>query len=114
MGTLRQTRELGRGRRPKIREALASYTVVNLNSDFQKQVNISHIKEIKSTKLGGDPKVESKQTTLFQINDINTLKVGPQSFPASGSFQMSQFFISGGHSIGVSASASVLPMDTQD
>ena len=33
-----------------------------------------------------------------------------QSFPASGSFQMSQFFESGGQSIGVSASASVLPM----
>ena len=38
----------------------------------------------------------------------------PQSFPASGSFQMSQFFISGGQSIGVSASISVLPMNTQD
>ena len=37
-----------------------------------------------------------------------------QSFPASGSFQMSQFFTSGGHSIGVSASASVLPMNIQD
>ena len=37
-----------------------------------------------------------------------------QSFPASGSFQMSQFFESGGQSIGVSASASVLPMNTQD
>ena len=36
-----------------------------------------------------------------------------QSFPASGSFQMSQFFASGGQSIGVSASASVLPMNTQ-
>ena len=36
------------------------------------------------------------------------------SFPASESFQMSQFFISGGQSIGVSASASVLPMNTQD
>ena len=36
------------------------------------------------------------------------------SFPASGSFQMSQFFISGGQSIGVSASASVPPMNTQD
>ena len=33
-----------------------------------------------------------------------------QSFPASGSLQMSQFFASGGQSIGVSASASVLPM----
>jgi len=38
----------------------------------------------------------------------------PQSFPASGSFPMSQLFASGGQSIGVSASASVLPMNTQD
>ena len=38
----------------------------------------------------------------------------PQSFPASGSFQMSQLFTSGGQSIGVSASASVLPMNIQD
>ena len=37
----------------------------------------------------------------------------PQSFPASGSFPMSQFFTSGGPSIGVSASASVLPMNIQ-
>ena len=38
----------------------------------------------------------------------------PQSFPASGSFQMSQLFTWGGQSIGVSASTSVLPMNTQD
>ena len=38
----------------------------------------------------------------------------PQSFPASGSFQMSQLFASGGQSIGVSASASVLPVNIQD
>ena len=37
-----------------------------------------------------------------------------QSFPASGSFPVSQLFTSGGPSIGVSASASVLPMNTQD
>ena len=37
-----------------------------------------------------------------------------QSFPASGSFQMSQFFASGGQIIGVSASGSVLPMNIQD
>ena len=37
-----------------------------------------------------------------------------QSFPASGSFQMSQLFASSGQSIGVSASTSVLPMNTQD
>ena len=38
----------------------------------------------------------------------------PQSFPASGSFPMNQLFTSGGQSIGVSASASVLPVNTQD
>ena len=38
----------------------------------------------------------------------------PQSLPASGSFPMSQLFASGGQSFGVSASASVLPMNTQD
>ena len=38
----------------------------------------------------------------------------PQSFPASGSFQMSQLFTSGGQSIGVPASTSVPPMNTQD
>ena len=37
-----------------------------------------------------------------------------QSLPGSGSFPMSQFFTSGGQSIGVSASASVPPMNTQD
>ena len=45
--------------------------------------------------------------------------VGPfssrlQSFPASGSFLVSQFFTSGGQSIGASASASVLPVNIQD
>ena len=38
----------------------------------------------------------------------------PQSFPASGYFHVSQLFASGGQSIGVSASTSVLPMNTQD
>ena len=38
----------------------------------------------------------------------------PQSLPASGSFPMSQFFASGGQSIGVSALASVLPKKSQD
>ena len=38
----------------------------------------------------------------------------PQSFPALGSFQKSQLFAAGGQSIGVSASTSVLPMNTRD
>ena len=37
-----------------------------------------------------------------------------QSFPVSGSFQMSQFFAGGGQSTGVSASTSVLPLNIQD
>ena len=37
-----------------------------------------------------------------------------QSFRASGSFQMSQFFASGGQSIGLSASTSILPVNIQD
>ena len=42
------------------------------------------------------------------------LLLSPQSFPASGFFQMSQLFASGGQSIGVSASTSILTMNTQD
>ena len=38
----------------------------------------------------------------------------PQSFPVSGSFQVSQLFTADGQSIGISASTSVLPMNTQD
>ena len=38
----------------------------------------------------------------------------PQSFPASGSFQMSQLFISGGQNTGVSALTPAIPMNTQD
>ena len=46
------------------------------------------------------------------ISSSVTLFSCVQSFPASGSFQMSQFFASGGHSIGVSASG--LPLNIQD
>ena len=42
------------------------------------------------------------------LSSVVSFSSCPQSFPASGSFQMSQFFASGGQSIGVSASASVL------
>ena len=60
----------------------------------------------------------SERTSYFNFTTISS-SVIPfssclQSFPASGSFQMSQFFTSGGQRIGVSASTSVLPMNTQD
>ena len=63
---------------------------------------------------------ESTQTHVHRVGDgiQPSYSVVPfssclQSFPASGSFQMSQLFTSGGQSIGVSASTSVLPMNTQ-
>ena len=66
------------------------------------------------------PGVYPNSCTLSQwCHPTNSSSVVPfsshlQSFPASGSFQMSQLFASGGQSIGVSASASVLQMNTQD
>ena len=50
------------------------------------------------------------QTILSSVIPFSCI----QSFPASGSFPRSQFFPSGGQSIGVSASASALPMNIQD
>ena len=48
------------------------------------------------------------------LSSVITLSSHLQSFPASGSFPMSQFFTSGGLSIGVSATTSVLPMNIQN
>ena len=60
-----------------------------------------------------------KLMSIMSVMPSNHLILVPfssclQSFPASGSFPMSQFFTSGGQSIGVSASASALPMNVQD
>ena len=57
------------------------------------------------------------QTHVHWVSDAILccpLLLPPSIFPRSGSFQMSQFFTSGGQSIGVSASASVLPVNIQD
>ena len=66
--------------------------------------------------------LELAQTHVHRVSDTiqpshplsSPFSSCPQSFPASGFFQMNQFFESGGQSIGVSASASVLPMNIQD
>ena len=65
------------------------------------------------------PRVYSNSCPLTEWCSTISSSVVPlssrlQSYPASGSFQMSQFFISGGQSTGVSASASVLLMNIQD
>jgi len=64
---------------------------------------------------------EFTKTHVHRVGDaiqpshpLSSLSPPTLSFPASESFQMSQFFASGGQSIGVSASASVLPMSIQD
>ena len=62
--------------------------------------------------------LEFTQTPIHWVGDdiqpSHPLSSCLQSFPASRSFPMSQFFASGGQRIGVSASASVLPMNIQD
>ena len=56
--------------------------------------------------------IESKMPAIS--SSVIPFSSCPQSLPASGSFPVSQFFASGGQNIGVSASASVLPMNIQD
>ena len=63
--------------------------------------------------------LEFTQTHVHRVSDAISSSVFPfssclQSVPASGSFPVSHLFTWGGQSIGVSASASVLPMNTQD
>ena len=66
------------------------------------------------------PRVYSNSSPLSQwyhptiSSSVTPFSSHLQSFPVSGSFLKSQFFASGGQSIGVSASVSVLPMNTQD
>ena len=68
---------------------------------------LHHLQEFAQTHVHwvGDPTISSSVVPFSSC---------PQSFPASESFLMSQFFAWGGQSNGVSASASVLPMNTQD
>ena len=56
--------------------------------------------------------IESVDSTLS--SSVVPFSSCPQFFPASGSSQMSQLFTSGGQSIGISVSTSILPMNIQD
>ena len=58
--------------------------------------------------------IESVMPSIHLLSSVVPFSSCPQSLPASGSFPMSQLFASGGQSFGVSVSASVLPMNTQD
>ena len=98
------------------------------------KVNQLSVQSVSRVQLFATPWTEACQASLSITNSWSLLKlmsiklVMPskisssvipfsshlQSFPASGSFQMSQFFATGGQSIRVSASASVFPMNIQD
>ena len=60
------------------------------------------------------PRPLSRWCYLIISSSVVPFSSCPQSFPASGSFQMSNLFASGGQSIGISTSTSILPMNTQD
>ena len=99
-----------------------------INSEFSSGQSLSCVW------LFETPWIAARQASLSITNSRNLLKLMsielvihptisssvvpfsscPQSFPASGYFQMSQLFASGGQSIGVSASTSVFPMNIQD
>ena len=66
--------------------------------------------------LPSPPKPMSTESVMPSNLSSSVIHFFPcnQSFPASGSFQMSQLSASGGQSIGLSASTSVPPMNTQD
>ena len=98
------------------------------------KVQFSSVQSLSRVRLIATPWITACQASLSITNSRSLLKLMsiesvmpsnhlilcvpfsacPQSFPASGSFQMSQLFVSGGQSIGVSAPTSILPMNTQD
>ena len=97
---------------------------------FELLLNFSSVQSLSRVWLFVTPRTAAHQASLSITNSQSLLKlmsiqsVMPskhiilchplQSFPESGFFPMSQFFTSGGQSIGVSALASVLPMNIQD
>ena len=91
---------------------------------------LSSVQSLSDVRFFGTPWTAAHHVSLSITNSWSLLKLRwchpsisssivlfsscPQSFPASGSFPTGQFFASGDQSIGVSASASVLPMNIQD
>ena len=101
---------------------------------MEKPVQFSSVQSLSHVRLFVTPWIEAHKASLSITDSQTSIKLMPlswwchptisslvipfsshiQSFPASGSFQMSQFFAWGGQSIGVSASTPVLPKNTQD
>ena len=108
---------------------------VGKRNRFGPKINIfgayfSSVQSLSRVQLFATPWTTARQASLSVTNSWSLLKLMSiesmmsssvipfssclQSFPALGSLKMSQLFASDGQSIGVSASASVLPMNTQD
>ena len=111
--------------------------VVNLSTHTPTHLSLpvfSSVQSLSHVRLFATPWTAAHQASLSITNSWSLLKLmstesaipsnhlilcrplllPPSIFLASGSFQMSQFFASGGQDIGVSASASVLPVNIQD
>ena len=108
-------------------------SVHTLKRDIKKQPQFSSVQSLSRVRLFATPWTAAGQASLPNTNSWSLLKLmsiesgipsnhlilchpllPPSIFPSIRSFQMSQFFPSGGQSIEVSASTSVLPMNTQD
>ena len=106
----------------------------NVSRQNNDSVQFSSVQSLKRVGHFATPWITACQASLSITNFRSSLKLSPssqwchpaisasvvpfpscpQSLPASGSFPMSQLFTWGGQSIGVSASVSVLPMNTKD
>ena len=100
---------------------------LNNNNQFSSVQSLSHVwlfatswtaahqDSLSITNSWSLPKLMSIEMVMPSISSsVVPFSSHLQSFPASGSFQMSQLFASRGQRIGVSASTSVLPINTQD
>ena len=112
----------------------SSFYFTRLCSFSDRSVQSSLVQLLSCARLFATPWTAARQSSLSITNYRSLLKLMPielvmpsnhlilchpfssclQSFPSPGSFLMSQFFTSGGQSIGISASASILPMNMQD
>ena len=107
----------------KIRHYLAPFTSAQFSSVTQSCLTLCNPMNHSTPGLPVHRQfLESTQTHVHWVGNaiqpshpmLSPFSSCPQSLPASRSFQMSQLFTSSGQSIGVSASISILPMNTRD
>ena len=91
---------------------MADYWTMEITSQHGLHVRLPCPSPIPRVYLNSSPLSQWCYQTIS--SSVISFSSCPQSLPASGSFPMSQLFTWGGQSIGFSASASVLPMNTQD